>query len=162
MPVMPLLRDETQVLQPLRQAGLVPIRATALILAAAGAGWAVLDSWGLTIGDPSGVLARAILVTAAAVMATRVWLSWQDTTVTVTDQRVILEKGMFAGSSRVFAVRSIRDLRTQQTMLGRLLDYGNVEVLLDGGYSVIVNDVSGPHLLRDYLFKLATGEDDGP
>src|SRR5205823_1864513 len=57
-----------------------------------------------------------------------VWLRWAEDSLTVTDQRVLLEEGVLVRSSRVIPLHRVQDVSTTQTLLGRILGYGTVEI----------------------------------
>lgn len=87
-----------------------------------------------------------------------VWLRWKEDVLTVTDQRVILEEGVLQRSSRVIPLNRVQDVSTTQTLLGRLLGYGTVEIdaAAAGGVERFAY-VTGPERLRDEVFVLAEG-----
>src|SRR5712664_1266157 len=57
-----------------------------------------------------------------------VWIRWQSTAYTLTDQRIKIEAGVFGRSSKVIPIDRIQDCTTKQTLIGRMLGYGRVEV----------------------------------
>ena len=83
-----------------------------------------------------------------------VWLQWNSASLTVTDQRVILEEGIFQRNSKVMPLDRVQDVSTKQTLLGRMLDYGLVEIDVAGS-SEIFPYVRSPELLRDQVFVLS-------
>lgn len=136
--------------------------------------------WVLLVGDlvPAGLLALALVlvldvlagpllpadlrllgtVAAAAALgiyAIVAWLRWKEDTLTVTDQRVILEEGVLRRSSRVIPLDRVQDVSTTQTLLGRVLGYGTVEIDAagtSGGERFAC--VAEPERLRDHVFLL--------
>src|SRR5713101_960451 len=57
-----------------------------------------------------------------------VWIRWQSIVYTLTDQRIKLESGVFSRSEKIIPIDRIQDCTTRQSLLGRMLGYGRVEV----------------------------------
>ena len=68
------------------------------------------------------------IAAAAGLSVIAVWLRWEGDSLTVTDQRVVLEEGVLRRTSKVIPLNRVQDVSTVQTMLGRVLDYGTVEI----------------------------------
>jgi uncharacterized membrane protein YdbT with pleckstrin-like domain len=124
-----LLTGERLVLPPLRRHwALLARNLTGPALAAAVCA-AVLDvvARGLLPAD-----LRLLLTVADVAMlglwTIAVWLRWEGDSLTVTDQRVVLEEGVFQRSSKVIPLNRVQDVSTVQTLLGRVLDFGTVEI----------------------------------
>ena len=83
-----------------------------------------------------------------------VWLQWNAALLTVTDQRVIVEEGIFQRSSKVIPLDRVQDVSTKQTLVGRMLDYGLVEIDAAGS-SETFPYVRSPEMLRDQVFVLS-------
>jgi uncharacterized membrane protein YdbT with pleckstrin-like domain len=96
-----------------------------------------------------GALAALGLWTIAA------WLRWTEDSLTVTDQRVILQEGLLRRSSKVIPLNRVQDVSTTQTLLGRILDYGTVEIDAAGrSGSERFAYVGSPEGLRDQVIRL--------
>lgn len=100
------------------------------------------------------VVFTLVLLAAAGLWAIVGWLQWQAYSLTVTDQRVILEQGIFFKQSKVIPLDRVQDVETTQTVLGRLLDYGTVDIHVAGGRETYPNARS-PEILRDQVFVLS-------
>ena len=100
------------------------------------------------------VLFTLVVLAAAGLWGFVVWLQWSSASLTVTDQRVILEEGIFQRNSKVMPLDRVQDVSTRQTLLGRMLDYGLVEIDVAGS-SEIFPYVRSPELLRDQVFVLS-------
>lgn len=102
-----------------------------------------------------------LLVTLAALAALgvwiiAVWLTWASDALTVTDQRVVLEEGLLQRSSRVIPLNRVQDVSTTQSLFGRLLDYGTVEIHTAGsGGPDYFHYLGRPEWVRDQVFVLA-------
>lgn len=83
------------------------------------------------------------------------YLQWAAASLTVTDKRVILEEGIFNRFSKVIPLERVQDVSTKQSLLGRVLDYGNVEIDAAGASgSETFTYVRSPEMLRDQVFVL--------
>ena len=99
-----------------------------------------------------------LLATLAAVAGLGLWaiaayMLWSAASLIITDQRVILEQGILRRSSKVIPLDRVQDVSTAQTLLGRLLDYGVVEIDAAGAGGVQrFPYVGSPERLRDHVF----------
>jgi uncharacterized membrane protein YdbT with pleckstrin-like domain len=101
------------------------------------------------------LVATLAAVAVVGLVAIVVWLRWMEDSLTVTDQRVILEEGVFRRTSRVIPLDRVQDVSTSQTLVGRLLGYGTVEIDAagsSGGERFAY--VAAPEQLRDQVFLL--------
>lgn len=84
------------------------------------------------------------------------WLRWAATSLTVTDQRVLLESGVFSRASKVIPLDRIQDVSTRVPFLGRLLGYGDVEIDAAGvAGAEIIDHVPDPDRVRDQVFLVS-------
>jgi uncharacterized membrane protein YdbT with pleckstrin-like domain len=82
-----------------------------------------------------------------------VWIRWQATAYTLTDQRIKIETGVFGRSSKVIPIDRIQDCTTKQTLFGRMVGYGRVEVDAAGAQGAEVLDhLPHPAEFRDQVF----------
>jgi uncharacterized membrane protein YdbT with pleckstrin-like domain len=82
-----------------------------------------------------------------------VWIRWQATAYTLTDQRIKIESGVFSRSSKIIPIDRIQDCTTKQTLIGRILGYGRVEVDAAGPQGAeILDHLPGPGRFRDQVF----------
>ena len=85
-----------------------------------------------------------------------VWIRWQATSYTLTDQRINIEIGVFSRSSKTIPIDRIQDCTTKQTLFGRMLGYGRVEVDAAGAQGAEVLDhLPNPGAFRDQVFMLS-------
>lgn len=116
---------------------------------------ALLDWLGVALVPPDlRVLSTLVLLAAGGLWTAVVWLQWNSASLTVTDQRVILEEGIFQRTSKVMPLDRVQDVSTKQTLLGRVLDYGVVEIDVAGS-SEVFPYVRSPEMLRDQVFVLS-------
>jgi uncharacterized membrane protein YdbT with pleckstrin-like domain len=85
-----------------------------------------------------------------------VWIRWQSTAYTLTDQRIKIDTGVFGRSSKTIPIDRIQDATTRQTLFGRMLGYGRVEVDAAGAQGAEVLDhLPNPGAFRDQVFMLS-------
>jgi uncharacterized membrane protein YdbT with pleckstrin-like domain len=82
-----------------------------------------------------------------------VWVRWQSTTYTLTDQRIKIETGVFGRQEKVIPIDRVQDCTTMMSVLGRMLGYGRVEVDAAGAQGAeILNHLPDPGTFRDQVF----------
>ncbi|MFN2465381.1 MAG: PH domain-containing protein [Candidatus Dormibacteria bacterium] len=86
------------------------------------------------------------------------FIIWRSETLTVTDQRVLYRRGVFGRFSRSTALTRVQDVTTAQGLVGRMLNYGTVEVesaARDG--AEVFDHVPDPANFRNVLFEAMHG-----
>src|SRR5450759_336314 len=82
-----------------------------------------------------------------------VWIRWQSTSYTLTDQRIRIETGVFGRQSKMIPIDRIQDCTTRQSLVGRMLGYGRVEIDAAGAQGAEVLDhLPNPGIFRDQVF----------
>ena len=82
-----------------------------------------------------------------------VWIRWQSTSFTLTDQRIKIETGVFGRQSKMIPIDRVQDCTTKQSLIGRMLGYGRVEVDAAGAQGAEVLDhLPNPGAFRDQVF----------
>ena len=105
--------------------------------------------------DPKLVLTLGALA-VAGLWAIVVWWQWASASFTITDQRVLLLSGVINRTSKVIALDRVQDVSTRQSLLGRVFDYGTVEIDAAGASGAEALDhVPGPGDFRDEVFQQA-------
>jgi uncharacterized membrane protein YdbT with pleckstrin-like domain len=101
-------------------------------------------------------LVMLLLGLVAALWTLVAWLIRLSSSLTLTNQRVIQEEGILRRKSNVIPVDRIQDISINQTVMGRLLGYGDIEIDTAG---VVANEVftylPQPEELRDQLFVVS-------
>jgi uncharacterized membrane protein YdbT with pleckstrin-like domain len=106
----------------------------------------------------TGIANFQLFVTLAAIAIALlwlivVWIRWQSTTYTLTDQRIKIETGVFARQSKMIPIDRVQDCTTRQSLVGRMLGYGRVEVDAAGAQGAEVLDhLPNPTVFRDQVF----------
>ena len=84
------------------------------------------------------------------------WIQWGSRTFTITDRRVILDAGVFSRTSKVIALDRVQDISLSQSLLGRILGYGKVEIDSAGAAGAeILAAIPRPQRFRDEVFVRA-------
>ncbi|MHB8611123.1 MAG: PH domain-containing protein [Candidatus Dormibacteraceae bacterium] len=82
-----------------------------------------------------------------------VWIRWQSTAYTLTDQRIKIETGVFGRQEKVIPIDRVQDCTTRLSVLGRMLGYGRVEIDAAGAQGAEVLDhLPNPGAFRDQVF----------
>ncbi len=82
-----------------------------------------------------------------------VWIRWQSTSYTLTDQRIKIETGVFGRQSKMIPIDRVQDCTTKQSLVGRMLGYGRVEVDAAGAQGAeVLNHLPNPGVFRDQVF----------
>ena len=82
-----------------------------------------------------------------------VWIRWQSTSYTLTDQCIKIETGVFGRQSKMIPIDRVQDCTTKQSLVGRMLGYGRVEVDAAGAQGAEVLDhLPNPGVFRDQVF----------
>jgi uncharacterized membrane protein YdbT with pleckstrin-like domain len=82
-----------------------------------------------------------------------VWIAWRSVTYTLTDQRIKIETGVFGRQEKIIPIDRVQDCSTRQSVFGRILNYGRVEVDAAGAQGAEVLDhLPDPGKFRDEVF----------
>ena len=82
-----------------------------------------------------------------------VWIRWQSTSYTLTDQRIKIETGVFGRQSKMIPIDRVQDCTTKQSLIGRMLGYGRVEVDAAGAQGAeVLAHLPNPGAFRDQVF----------
>jgi len=112
----------------------------------------------LTVKSGTGIPHFRTLLSLAAIAIAGlwlivVWIRWQSTAYTLTDQRIKIETGVFGRSSKIIPIDRIQDCTTKQTLIGRILGYGRVEVDAAGAQGAeVLSHLPHPGGFRDEVF----------
>jgi uncharacterized membrane protein YdbT with pleckstrin-like domain len=118
-----------------------------LLVAVAVADFTALVGNDLTLPLTLGVIA------VAGLWLIVVWIRWQSTAYTLTDQRIKIETGVFSRQSKMIPIDRVQDCTTRQSLVGRILGYGRVEVDAAGAQGAEVLDhLPNPDVFRDQVF----------
>jgi len=116
---------------------------------------AVVD---FTVRSGTGIPHFRTIITLAAVSIALlwlivVWIRWQSIAYTLTDQRIKIESGVFGRASKIIPIDRIQDCTTKQSLIGRILGYGRVEVDAAGAQGAeVLEHLPNPGTFRDQVF----------
>lgn len=108
--------------------------------------------------DHTGIPKFRTIVTLAAIAIAGmwlivVWIRWQSTSYTLTDQRIKIETGVFGRQSKMIPIDRVQDCSTKQSVVGRMLGYGRVEIDAAGAQGAeVLNHLPNPGVFRDQVF----------
>ena len=96
------------------------------------------------------------IIALALVWFIVVWIRWRSITYTLTDQRIKIETGVFGRQEKIIPIDRVQDATTKQTVIGRMLGYGRVEIDAAGAQGAEVLDhLPSPGDFRDQVFMLS-------
>ena len=99
------------------------------------------------------LLLTLLVLALAGAWAIVTWIRWTSTSFTITDQRVILDSGVFSRSSRVIPINRVQDVATRRSLLGRVFGFGTVEIDAAGSQGAErLDHVPAPDHFRDQVF----------
>ena len=116
---------------------------------------AILAAAAIVGGAPSDlrVLLALLVLAAVGAWSLAVVLRWSCTSFTLTDQRIILATGVLSRSSKVVSLDRVQDVSTRQSLLGRALGFGRVEIEAAGaGARQCIEPLADPVGFRDLVF----------
>src|ERR1700680_1132034 len=86
------------------------------------------------------------------------YIIWRSETFTITDQRVILRRGVVGKFTRSISLARVQDVSTSQNLLGRIFDFGTVEIESAGKDGAeVLTYVPDPQHFRNVLFERLHG-----
>ena len=109
-----------------------------------------------TIPRDYRILASLATVALLGICLIGVWVSWSSRSFTITDRRVILDTGVVSRASKVIALDRVQDIATNQSLLGRMLGYGQIEIDSAGAAGAeVLRALPHPQRFRDEVFSRA-------
>jgi uncharacterized membrane protein YdbT with pleckstrin-like domain len=130
--------------------------------------WGLLSCLPLVAGIVIGLVADvpltpflAVTVILVVLVILLAWLRRLDTHYTVTDRRLIVRHGILNRNERSASLERIQNVNTGQGLLGRVLNFGDVEFDTAGSEvgdaELALRGVNDPHLVRDDLDRILIG-----
>ena len=90
----------------------------------------------------------AILAVLAIASFVRAWFRRATTEIAVTDRRIILKRGFIRRHTVEMNMQKVESVDVDQTLLGRVFDYGNVTVRGTGSTFETIRKIDSPLKLR--------------
>jgi uncharacterized membrane protein YdbT with pleckstrin-like domain len=91
------------------------------------------------------------LALIGVVLLIQQWLRWWITEIAVTDRRVIYKKGLIRRQTNEMNMDKVESVKIDQSILGRMLDYGNVTILGTGEGLETLRTIASPIELRNSI-----------
>src|SRR5438067_4819676 len=108
-------------------------------------------------------IATLAVVAIALLWLIVVWLRWRSISYTLTDQRIKIESGVFGRQEKIIPIDRVQDCTTRQSLLGRILGYGRVEIDAAGAQGAeILDHLPNPGNFRDQVFTESEKRRGGP
>jgi uncharacterized membrane protein YdbT with pleckstrin-like domain len=124
----------------LRGVLLLVLAAVLLLLLPVAQGWQVLVNW------------LAILAAALSVpFLVHAWYDQWITEVAVTDRRIIYKRGLIRRMTAEMNLEKVESVNVVQSILGRILDYGTIDVRGTGGGIEGVGGIAQPLAFRSAI-----------
>ena len=91
------------------------------------------------------------LALIAVVFLIQEWLRWWVTEIAVTDRRVIYKKGLIRRQTYEMNMDKVESVKIDQSILGRMLDYGDVTILGTGEGFETLRTIASPIDIRNSI-----------
>jgi len=91
------------------------------------------------------------LALVAVVLLIQQWFQWWVTEIAVTNRRVIYKKGLIRRQTNEMNMDKVESVQIDQSILGRMLDYGNVTILGTGKGFETLRTIASPIELRNSI-----------
>lgn len=96
----------------------------------------------------AGWFAAAVFALAAIVAWFRAWFRRWTTEIAVTDRRIILKRGLIRRHTVEMNMQKVESVDVDQTLIGRLFNYGNVSIRGTGSSFETLTMIDSPLKLR--------------
>ena len=91
------------------------------------------------------------LALVAAVLLVQEWLKWWVTEIAVTNRRIIHKTGLIWRQTNEMSADKVESVQIDQSILGRMLDYGDVTILGTGEGFKTLRTIAKPLELRNSI-----------
>jgi uncharacterized membrane protein YdbT with pleckstrin-like domain len=91
------------------------------------------------------------LALVAVVLLIEQWFRWWVTEIAVTNRRVIYKKGLIRRQTNEMNMDKVESVQVEQSILGRMLDYGSVTILGTGEGFETLRTIASPIELRNSI-----------
>jgi uncharacterized membrane protein YdbT with pleckstrin-like domain len=118
------------------------------------AGAVLILGLGLLYFDPK--LIGLIVIAVGAVMAVPPWISRFSSEFGVTSKRVIIKVGVIQRRTLELLIRQVEAISVDQSLTGRMLNYGTITLTGTGGVKETFHNISHPLEFRRSIQSLST------
>lgn len=91
------------------------------------------------------------LALVAVVLLVKEWLQWWITEIAVTNRRVIYKRGLIRLQTNEMNMDKVESVQVNQSVLGRMFDFGTVKILGTGEGFEALRTITGPIKLRNSI-----------
>jgi Bacterial PH domain len=91
------------------------------------------------------------LAIVAVVLLIQQWFQWWITEIAVTNRRVIYKRGLIQRETNEMNMDKVESVQIDQSIFGRMLDYGNVTILGTGEGFKTLRTIASPVELRNSI-----------
>jgi uncharacterized membrane protein YdbT with pleckstrin-like domain len=113
----------------------------------------LLDNYDILPGAHFRTFLTLAVVAAALLWFIVVWIRWRSISYTLTDQRITIEAGVFSRQEKIIPIDRVQDCTTRQSIFGRLIGYGRVEIDAAGAQGAeLLDHLPKPGEFRDQVF----------
>lgn len=123
-----------------------------------------LGSWswsaggiGQTLGQPAILIAGLIIL---IVWVIRPFLFWLTTQYVFTNRRIITRAGVIAKKGRDMPLAKINNVSFEVGVLGRVLNYGRLEVTSASDENLVIDDVPNVEVIQRDVYRLHEEDDE--
>jgi uncharacterized membrane protein YdbT with pleckstrin-like domain len=109
--------------------------------------------WSLAPMILLGILLLIVVVGLFVLIAA--WIRYRTTEFAVTDRRIIAKTGLVSRRTVEMFLDKVESLNVEQTVAGRIFDYGTVTIRGTGATSETFGNISAPLLLRKNFMEAA-------
>jgi uncharacterized membrane protein YdbT with pleckstrin-like domain len=109
--------------------------------------------WSLTPLILLGFLLLIVVVGLFFLIAA--WIRYRTTEFAVTDRRIIAKTGLVSRRTVEMFLDKVESLNVEQTVAGRIFDYGTVTIRGTGATSETFGNISAPLVLRKHFMEAA-------
>ncbi|HEY8179914.1 MAG TPA: PH domain-containing protein [Candidatus Limnocylindria bacterium] len=115
--------------------------------------WATSTDLG-SVDDGAQIVSLVLLIVSLAYLGLKIW-AWRNQEYLITTRRVIKAEGIFNKEMGDSSLEKVNDARLTQSWLGRIFDYGTLDILTasDAAETGLLNDF--PMLAEPVKFKVA-------
>ncbi|MBF0293111.1 MAG: PH domain-containing protein [Nitrospinae bacterium] len=92
----------------------------------------------------SALVIGSVLITAAALTGINSLIKSKSSEFAVTDRRVIIKTGLISRRTLEMNASKIENISIDQTIIGRILDYGTIEISGTGGTKETFGNIAAP------------------
>jgi uncharacterized membrane protein YdbT with pleckstrin-like domain len=101
----------------------------------------------------------SLIVVVGLFLLAREWFSWWTTEIAVTNLRVIYKTGLIKRTTNEMNMDKVESVKVEQSVLGRILDYGKVSITGTGAGLEALDVVARPIELRNSITGVSHSHD---